>query len=77
MFIKNKFDKKISSFDECVIDALQFLIGCCNLQNSSSAFTFDGAIFLFEKLEILENWINEHKSPKIKLQEMKQKKKHK
>ncbi len=67
--------KKEISISQEAIDAYQFLRRVLDIQSQKGSFSFDGSIALYEQLSLLEKWVNQNKSPSLKLKELKNAKK--
>lgn len=69
---KNNLVKVIESedsVDKDTMDAFRFLSKALDLQQAKGVFSIDGSIMLLEELQLLEKWVNDHKSASQKLEE--------
>ena len=63
------------SVDKETTESFQFFSRALEVQQSKGVYTVDGSIMLLEKLELVEQWITDHKSASQKLEEAKEAKK--
>jgi hypothetical protein len=62
---------ELTTVDKEVIEAYKFFKLVCDSFQQKGAFSFDGVILLLEYLELISEFIDAHKSPSIKLEELK------
>lgn len=66
-----KHESGAASFGEDEVQAINTLVQGANVQQQQkpAVFTFDGSIDLLEKLELLQEWVRENRSPSQKLKD--------
>lgn len=69
-----KYKEGTASFGEDEVKAINTLIQGANIQQQQkpAVFTFDGSIEILEKLELVQEWVRENRSPSQKLKEAKE-----
>jgi hypothetical protein len=69
-----KYKDGMASFGEEEVKAINTLIQGANVQQQQkpAVFTFDGSIDILEKLELVQEWVRENRSPSQKLKEAKE-----